>query len=83
MSRIGRNPVAIPTGVSVKVENNEVTVEGKLGKLVQSYQDVTIELLDDTVVVSRSSDVKDHRAKHGLYRALIDNMVLGVSVGWT
>jgi large subunit ribosomal protein L6 len=83
MSRIGRNPVAIPAGVSVKVENNEVTVEGKLGKLVQSYEDVTIELLDNTVVVSRSSDVKDHRAKHGLYRALIDNMVLGVSVGWT
>jgi large subunit ribosomal protein L6 len=83
MSRIGRNPVAIPAGVSVKVENNEVTVEGKLGKLVQSYEDVTIELLDDTVVVSRSSDVKDHRAKHGLYRSLIDNMVHGVSVGWT
>jgi large subunit ribosomal protein L6 len=83
MSRIGRNPVAIPAGVSVKVENNEVTVEGKLGKLVQSYEDVTIELIDNTVVVSRSSDVKDHRAKHGLYRSLIDNMVHGVSVGWT
>jgi len=83
MSRIGRNPVAIPAGVSVKVENNEVTVEGKLGKLVQSYEDVTIELIDNTLVVSRSSDVKDHRAKHGLYRSLIDNMVHGVSVGWT
>jgi large subunit ribosomal protein L6 len=83
MSRIGKNPVAIPAGVSVKVENNEITVEGKLGKLVQSYSDVTIELVNDTVVVSRSSDVKDHRAKHGLYRSLISNMVHGVSVGWT
>jgi large subunit ribosomal protein L6 len=83
MSRIGKNPVAIPAGVSVKVENNEITVEGKLGKLVQSYIDVTIEVVDDNVIVSRSSDAKDHRAKHGLYRSLIDNMVLGVSVGWT
>ncbi|MFT5925746.1 MAG: large subunit ribosomal protein L6 [Rubritalea sp.] len=83
MSRIGKNPVAIPAGVSVKVENNEITVEGKLGKLVQSYIDVTIEVVDGSVIVSRSSDAKDHRAKHGLYRSLIDNMVLGVSVGWT
>jgi large subunit ribosomal protein L6 len=83
MSRIGKNPVAIPAGVSVKVENNEITVEGKLGKLVQPYIDVTIEVVDGCVIVSRSSDAKDHRAKHGLYRSLIDNMVLGVSVGWT
>ncbi|WP_292890245.1 50S ribosomal protein L6 [Nonlabens sp.] len=83
MSRIGKNPVAIPAGVSVKVENKEIIVEGKLGKLVQPYADVSIEVGEGHVVVSRPSDAKDHRAKHGLYRSLIDNMVQGVSTGWT
>lgn len=83
MSRIGNNPVAIPAGVSVKVENKEIIVEGKLGKLVQPYADVNIEVDGDHVIVSRPSDAKDHRAKHGLYRSLIDNMVHGVSTGWS
>jgi len=83
MSRIGKNPVAIPAGVSVKVENKEIIVEGKLGKLVQSYADVSIEVDGEHVIVSRPSDAKDHRAKHGLYRSLIDNMVHGVSTGWS
>ncbi|WP_213521544.1 50S ribosomal protein L6 [Nonlabens sp.] len=83
MSRIGKNPVAIPAGVSVKVENKEIIVEGKLGRLVQPYADVSIEVGEGHVVVSRPSDAKDHRAKHGLYRSLIDNMVQGVSTGWT
>lgn len=83
MSRIGKNPVAIPAGVSVKVENKEIIVEGKLGKLVQPYSDVSIEVDGDHVIVSRPSDAKDHRAKHGLYRSLIDNMVNGVSTGWS
>jgi large subunit ribosomal protein L6 len=83
MSRIGKNPVAIPSGVSVKVENNEIIVEGKLGKLTQPFSDVAISVDGDSVVVSRPSDAKDHRAKHGLYRSLISNMVLGVSEGWT
>ncbi|MEN8816066.1 MAG: 50S ribosomal protein L6 [Nonlabens sp.] len=83
MSRIGKNPVAIPSGVSVKVENNEIIVEGKLGKLSQSFSDVSVDVDGDTVIVSRPSDAKDHRAKHGLYRSLISNMVLGVSKGWT
>jgi large subunit ribosomal protein L6 len=83
MSRIGKNPVAIPAGVSVKVENKEIIVEGKLGKLVQSYTDVSVEVDGDHVIVSRPSDAKDHRAKHGLYRSLIDNMVHGVSTGWS
>jgi large subunit ribosomal protein L6 len=83
MSRIGKNPVAIPAGVSVKVENKEIIVEGKLGKLVQPYADVSVEVDGDHVIVSRPSDAKDHRAKHGLYRSLIDNMVHGVSTGWS
>jgi large subunit ribosomal protein L6 len=75
--------VAIPAGVSVKVENKEIIVEGKLGKLVQPYTDVSVEVDGDHVIVSRPSDAKDHRAKHGLYRSLIDNMVHGVSTGWS
>jgi large subunit ribosomal protein L6 len=83
MSRIGKNPVAIPAGVSVKVENKEIIVEGKLGRLVQPYTDVSVEVDGEHVIVTRPSDAKDHRAKHGLYRSLIDNMVHGVSTGWS
>ena len=83
MSRIGKNPVAIPAGVTVDVNENIVTVKGKLGELSQEYSDVTINVDDDQVVVTRSTDHKDHRAKHGLYRALIFNMIEGVSKGWT
>jgi large subunit ribosomal protein L6 len=83
MSRIGKNPVAIPAGVTVDVNENIVTVKGKLGELSQEYSDVTINVDNDQVIVTRSTDHKDHRAKHGLYRALIFNMIEGVSKGWT
>ena len=83
MSRIGKNPVAIPAGVTVDVNENIVTVKGKLGELSQEYSDVTIVVDGEQVVVTRSTDHKDHRAKHGLYRALIFNMIEGVSKGWT
>ena len=83
MSRIGKNPVAIPAGVTVDVNENIVTVKGKLGELSQEYSDITINVDNDQVVVTRSTDHKDHRAKHGLYRALIFNMIEGVSKGWT
>jgi large subunit ribosomal protein L6 len=83
MSRIGKNPVAIPAGVTVDVNENIVTVKGKLGELSQEYSDVTIDVDGDQVIVTRSTDHKDHRAKHGLYRALIFNMIEGVSKGWT
>lgn len=83
MSRIGKNPVAIPAGVTVDVNENIVTVKGKLGELWQEYSDVTINVDGDQVVVTRSTDHKDHRAKHGLYRALIFNMIEGVSKGWS
>jgi len=83
MSRIGKNPVAIPAGVTVDVNENIVTVKGKLGELSQEYSDVTINVDGEQVIVTRSTDHKDHRAKHGLYRALIFNMIEGVSKGWT
>ena len=83
MSRIGKSPVSIPEGVDVKVEDGVVTVKGKLGELTQNYSDVEIKVEDNEVVVERDSDHKDLRAKHGLYRALIQNMIDGVSQGFT
>ncbi|MEC4049741.1 50S ribosomal protein L6 [Flavobacterium sp. SUN046] len=83
MSRIGKNPVTIPTGVTVEVTPGVVTVKGKLGQLTQEFSDVTVKVEEGQVVVERSSDHKDHRAKHGLYRSLINNMIIGVSTGFT
>lgn len=83
MSRIGNNPILIPEGVSVNIEENVVTVKGKLGELKQEFSDITIKIEDNSVLLSRPSENKDHKAKHGLYRALINNMVSGVSTGWT
>ena len=83
MSRIGNKPVQIPEGVTVDVSNNQITVKGKLGELAQDYDGVTIEVNDGVVEVKRDSNHKDIRAKHGLYRSLINNMVEGVSKGYT
>ena len=83
MSRIGKNPISIPEGVSVEIQSNLVVVKGKLGELSQSFDTVTVEKVENTLVVSRSSDSKPMKAKHGLYRSLFSNMVLGVSTGWT
>ena len=83
MSRIGKNPVVIPAGVTVEVAEGLITVKGKLGQLTQEYSDVTVKVEDGQVLVERSSDHKDHRAKHGLYRSLVSNMVIGVSEGFT
>jgi len=84
MSRIGNSPIAIPSGVSVEIKDNVVTVKGKLGELTQTIEDgVSVKVEEGEVVVERSSEAKDHKAKHGLYRALISNMVKGVSEGWT
>jgi len=83
MSRIGKNPVAIPEGVTVDVKDNVITVKGKLGELTQEFSGVSIKVEEGNVIVERSSDSKDIRAKHGLYRSLINNMVEGVSNGWT
>jgi len=83
MSRIGKNPVAIPEGVTVDIKDSAVTVKGKLGELTQKIADVSVKIEEGNVVLERPSDAKDHRAKHGLYRALINNMIEGVSKGWT
>jgi len=83
MSRIGKNPVAIPAGVTVDVKDGVITVKGKKGTLTQEFSDVTVKIEDDQVLVERSSDHKDLRAKHGLYRSLINNMIVGVSEGFT
>ena len=83
MSRIGNNPIAIPEGVTVEVKENVVTVKGKLGELTQDFSGVSMKIEDGQVKVSRSSESKEHKAKHGLYRSLVNNMVEGVSKGWT
>ena len=83
MSRIGNNPVAIPEGVTLDITDNQITVKGKLGELTQEYSAVSIKVDEGCVILERPSDHKDHKAKHGLYRALIYNMIQGVTTGWT
>jgi large subunit ribosomal protein L6 len=83
MSRIGNNPVAISEGVTVDVKDGLITVKGKLGELTQSFDTVGIKVEDGNVLVTRSADNKEQKAKHGLYRSLINNMIEGVSKGWT
>jgi large subunit ribosomal protein L6 len=83
MSRIGNNPVTIPEGVTVEVNENIITVKGKLGELQQEFSNVTVVVEDGSVVVTRPSDSKENKSKHGLYRALVNNMVAGVSKGWS
>ena len=83
MSRIGKAPIEIPAGVTVKVENNVVTVKGPKGELSQAVNpDLDIQIEGNILTVSRPTDNREHRAQHGLYRALINNMVVGVSTGY-
>ena len=83
MSRIGNNPIIIPDGVTIDIQPNNITVKGKLGELKQVYSDVQIKMEDNLITISRKSDNKSVKAKHGLYRSLISNMVEGVSQGFT
>ena len=83
MSRIGNNPVAIPEGVTVDINDSIVTVKGKLGELTQDFSNVTIKVEDGNILVTRPSDSIESKAKHGLYRSLMSNMIEGVSKGWT
>jgi len=83
MSRIGNNPVTIPEGVTLDITDNLITVKGKLGELTQEFSAVSIKIEDGVVYLERPSDHKDHKAKHGLYRALIFNMIQGVTTGWS
>tara|TARA_B100002052_G_C15737165_1_gene531427 strand:+ start:62 stop:604 length:543 start_codon:yes stop_codon:yes gene_type:complete len=82
MSRVGNDPIKIPEGVSVDIQKESITVKGKLGELNQLYDQVSFSIKDDMITVSRSSNNKEHRAKHGLYRSLLNNMVIGVSEGF-
>ena len=83
MSRIGNSPISIPEGVTVDIKDNAVTVKGKLGELSQSFDGVELKNEDGVLSLERNSESKEHKAKHGLYRALIFNMIEGVSKGWT
>ena len=83
MSRIGKLPIHVPAGVTVTIKENVVTVKGAKGELTQSINsDINVSLDNGTIYVTRPTDDKNHRALHGLYRALIHNMVVGVSEGY-
>ena len=83
MSRIGKKPIAVPAGVKVEISQDQVTVEGKGGKLTTALPPyVGVELQDDKIVVSQTSDVRAANAMHGLARSLINNMVIGVTQGF-
>ena len=83
MSRIGKLPIAIPSGVSVSVKDNVITVKGPKGELSQSVDPrIEVKVEDGQMTVSRPNDEKDVRSMHGLYRALLNNMIVGVSEGY-
>ncbi|MBN2632680.1 MAG: 50S ribosomal protein L6 [Bacteroidales bacterium] len=84
MSRIGKLPVNLPAGVTVNISSdNLVSVKGPLGELTRVVdKDINIEIKDNQVVITRPSESKRHKSMHGLYRALIANMVTGVSEGY-
>lgn len=83
MSRIGKLPIAIPAGVTVEVKDNVVSVKGPKGEMVQTITGgIAVNVDDAQIIVTRPNDEKASRSLHGLYRALINNMVTGVSVGY-
>ena len=83
MSRIGKQPISIPSGVTITVDDDFVTVNGPKGEPKQlTMPGVKVEVKDNEAVVSRASDSNEHRSKHGLMRTLINNMVIGVTEGF-
>jgi large subunit ribosomal protein L6 len=84
MSRIGKLPVNLPVGVTVNIsDTNMVSVKGPLGELTQAVdKDLKVEVVENEIILSRPSESKNHKSLHGLYRALIANMVTGVSEGY-
>ena len=84
MSRIGKLPIAIPSGVTITIDPSEITVTGSKGTLKQfTMPDITVTQEGDQLIVSRANDEPKIRAKHGLMRALINNMVVGVTTGFS
>ena len=83
MSRIGKLPIAVPAGVTIEMKDNVLTVKGPKGELKQAVNPaIKVEIEDGQITVSRPDDNRESRAQHGLYRALINNMVVGVSEGF-
>jgi len=83
MSRIGKSPITIPSGVEVKVDGNIISVKGSKGTLTQELDSsINVSIVDNVITFNRESDAPQHRAKHGLYRALVNNMIVGVSEGY-
>lgn len=84
MSRVGRKPIAVPAGVTLNLKDTELTVKGPKGTLVRNFHpDIKINVNDSEVLVERPSDNKLHRSLHGTTRALVANMITGVSEGFT
>ncbi|MDZ5474249.1 50S ribosomal protein L6 [Bacillus sp. 31A1R] len=83
MSRVGKKPIEIPSGVTVTIDGNNVTVKGPKGELSRSFNpDIEIKVEENILTVARPSDMKEHRALHGTTRALLSNMIEGVSKGF-
>jgi large subunit ribosomal protein L6 len=83
MSRIGKAPITLPEKVTVTVAENKVTVKGPLGELTQEiHPDIQVKIEENQLVLERPSEDKQHKSMHGLYRSLINNMVVGVSEGF-
>ena len=82
MSRIGNSPIIVPEGVTVDIEENKIVVKGKMGELSQDFDGVTVLFENNNIIIKRESEQKDIKSKHGLYRSLINNMVIGVSNGF-
>lgn len=83
MSRIGKQPISIPSGVTITVDDNNIVVKGPKGELSQFMMPgIIVKVEGDTVLVTRESEIREHRSKHGLMRTLISNMVIGVTKGF-
>lgn len=83
MSRVGKKPIEIPAGVTVTLDNNNVTVKGPKGELSRTFHaDIEIKVEENVINISRPSDIKEHRALHGTTRAVLANMIEGVSKGF-
>jgi len=83
MSRVGNNPIKVPEGVNINLQDQKIIVSGKLGSLEQDFYDINVNFENNLISLSRNSETGDEKSKHGLYRSLINNMVIGVSSGFT
>ena len=83
MSRVGNSPIKVPEGVNINLQDQKIIVSGKLGSIEQNFDGIKINFENNLITLKRNSDANDIKAKHGLYRSLISNMVEGVSSGFT